>query len=65
MKKHLTTWYNNVVQSAHGVSVPCAGYDLGLGAEGEGVDDTRADLVLDAAVAVLSPNADSHTRKNL
>ena len=58
----MITWNYNVVQGALGVSVPRASYNLRLGAEGKGVGDTGADLVLDAAVAILSPDADCHAR---
>ena len=58
----MITWNYNVVQGALGVSVPRASYNLRLGAEGKGVGDTGADLVLDAAVAILSPDADGHAK---
>ena len=57
------TWNVDVVSRAGGVRVSGVGRHLRLGAERERVDHVGADLVLDAAVAVLPLDAGCHTEK--
>lgn len=52
------------VQDTLAVDVTSAGGLLGSGAEREAVDDVDADLVLDAAEALLPSDASCHTANN-